>query len=43
VLRINLSLAIESVEQSGTDLLGRNGQVVEPVIALSRQRRRARR
>ena len=32
----DLLLAVEGVEQSSPDLLGRNGQVIEPVTALAR-------
>src|SRR6266446_1845546 len=34
--RINLLLAVEGVEQSSADLLGRNGQVIKTVAALTR-------
>ena len=36
----DLLLAVEGVEQSSADLLGRDRQIIEPVAALARQRRR---
>ena len=36
----DLLLAVEGVEQSSADLLGRDRQVIEPVAALAGQRRR---
>ena len=36
----DLLLAVKGVEQSSTDLLGRDWQIIEPIAALTRQRRR---
>jgi hypothetical protein len=36
----DLLLAVKGVEQSSTDLLGRHWQIIEPIAALTRQRRR---
>ena len=36
----DLLLAVKGVEQSGADLLGRDRQIIEPIAALTRQRRR---
>jgi hypothetical protein len=36
----NLLLAVEGVQQSSSDLLGRDRQIIEPIAALTRQRRR---
>src|SRR5205814_7798729 len=36
----DLLLAVKGVEQSSADLLGRDGQVIESLAALARQRRR---
>src|SRR5436305_15236688 len=36
----DLLLAVKGVEQSSADLLGRNRQIIQPIAALTRQRRR---